>query len=238
MPGAENEARRGSAEKFGVPERPGSRPGSREHAGGELIADRYQLQTRLGRGGMGEVWSGRDLRLHRDVAVKLFYGGNGMSASDLPGWLRREGIAAAQIVHPNVAVLYDQGAHRDRIYLVLELVQGSTLADLMQQGRLPVRDALSYAAQVAEALAAAHAARVVHRDIKPQNVLITADGTAKVVDFGIAGFLADTRSWTIARFDDLVKGSGTPNTPPPNKSSATTPTPAATSTPSAPSSTR
>ncbi|NUR61175.1 MAG: protein kinase [Catenulispora sp.] len=183
---------------------------SREHAGGELIAERYQLRALLGRGAMGEVWSGRDLRLHRDVAVKLFHGGAGMSASDLPGWLRREGIAAAQIVHPNVAVLYDQGAHQDRIYLILELVPGTTLADLMQAGRLPVSTALGYAAQIAEALAAAHAARVVHRDIKPQNVLVTPDGTVKVVDFGLAGFIADTRSWTIARFDDTVKGAGTP----------------------------
>ena len=183
---------------------------SREHAGGELIAERYQLRTRLGRGAMGEVWSGRDMRLHRDVAVKLFHGGAGMSASDLPGWLRREGIAAAQIVHPNVAVLYDQGTHRDRIYLILELVPGTTLAELMRAGRLPVATALRYAAQIAEALAAAHAARVVHRDVKPQNVLVTPEGTVKVVDFGIAGFLADTRSWTIARFDDTVKGAGTP----------------------------
>ncbi|GAA2003316.1 serine/threonine-protein kinase [Catenulispora subtropica] len=209
MPGADNGARRTSEKGSGTPSRPGSRSSSREHADGELIADRYQLQTRLGRGGMGEVWSGRDLRLHRDVAVKLFHGGAGMSATDLPDWLRREGIAAAQIVHPNVAVLYDQGVHRDRIYLVLELVPGATLGELMRVGRLPLRDALSFAAQIAEALAAAHAARVVHRDIKPQNVLVTPDGTAKVVDFGIAGFLADTRSWTIARFD-TVKGSGTP----------------------------
>ncbi|NUP52022.1 MAG: protein kinase, partial [Catenulispora sp.] len=212
MPGADNDARRVGDKRSGTPSRTSrpSRSGSREHTGGELIADRYRLQDRLGVGGMGEVWSGRDLRLHRDVAVKLFHGGNGMSASDLPGWLRREGIAAAQIVHPNVAVIYDQGAHRDRIYLVLELVPGTTLAELMQAGRLPVPDALSYAAQVAEALSAAHTARVVHRDIKPQNVLVTPDGTVKVVDFGIAGFLADTRSWTIARFDDAVKGAGTP----------------------------
>jgi serine/threonine protein kinase len=185
------------------------RSGPREPADGELIADRYQLQTRLGRGGMGEVWSARDLRLHRDVAVKVFHDGSGTPAADLPDWLRREGIAAAQIVHPNVAVLYDQGVHRDRIYLVMELVPGATLGDVMRGGRLPLRTALSFAAQIAEALAAAHAARVVHRDIKPHNVLITPDGTAKVVDFGIAGFLADTRSWTIARLD-TAKGSGTP----------------------------
>ena len=185
------------------------RSGSREPADGELIADRYQLQTRLGRGGMGEVWSARDLRLHRDVAVKVFHGGSGTPTADLPDWLRREGIAAAQIVHPNVAVLYDQGVHRDQIYLVMELVPGATLGDVMRGGRLPLRTALSFAAQIAEALAAAHAARVVHRDIKPHNVLVTPDGTAKVVDFGIAGFLADTRSWTIARVD-TAKGSGTP----------------------------
>lgn len=188
----------------------GSRSRTQDQPGGDLIADRYQLKTRLGRGGMGEVWSARDLRLRRDVAVKLFQGGEGMSASTLPDWLRREGIAAAQIIHPNVAVVYDQGAHHDHIFLVMELVSGATLEEIMRGGRLPVRDALKFGTQIAEALAAAHAARVVHRDIKPQNVLVTPDGAVKVVDFGIAGFLADTRSWTIARFEDTVKGSGTP----------------------------
>ncbi|OLE21555.1 MAG: hypothetical protein AUG49_21715 [Catenulispora sp. 13_1_20CM_3_70_7] len=176
-----------------------------------VVADRYRLLTRIGRGGMGEVWSGRDLRLHRDVAVKIFHGGPGATASSLPGWLRREGIAAAQIVHPNVAVLYDQGAHQDQIFLVMELVSGATLADVMRGGRLSVRDTLKIGSQVAEALAAAHAARVVHRDIKPQNVLVTPDGTVKVVDFGIAGFLADTRSWSLGGSSATVKGSGTPD---------------------------
>ncbi|MFL6112158.1 MAG: serine/threonine-protein kinase [Catenulispora sp.] len=176
-----------------------------------VVADRYRLLTRIGRGGMGEVWSARDLRLHRDVAVKIFHGGPGPGAASLPDWLRREGIAAAQIVHPNVAVLYDQGAHQDQIFLVMELVSGATLADVMRGGRLPVRDALRIGSQVAEALAAAHAARVVHRDIKPQNVLVTPDGTVKVVDFGIAGFLADTRSWSLGGSSATAKGSGTPD---------------------------
>src|SRR2546423_13428585 len=105
-----------------------------------VVADRYRLLTRIGRGGMGEVWSGRDLRLHRDVAVKIFHGGPGATASSLPGWPRREGIAAAPIVHPNVAVLHDQGAHQDQIFLGMELVTGATPAHVMRRGRPFGRD--------------------------------------------------------------------------------------------------
>ena len=185
-------------------------PGERRGAAArdELIADRYRLLTRLGRGSLGEVWSGRDLRLHRDVAVKIFRGGP--SSGGLPDWLRREGVAAAQIIHPNVAVIHDQGTDSERLYLVMELVAGATLHQVLHGGWLPVRDAVEVAAQVCSALAAAHGAGVVHRDIKPQNVLVKADGTVKVVDFGIAGFLNDTRSWSVARLSDAVKGSGTP----------------------------
>lgn len=160
---------------------------------GFLLAGRYEVGERLGRGGMGEVWSARDRILQRDVALKLLPLGDG-AAAELTARLEREAVAAAQINHPNVVALYDRGVHEGTLFLTMELVDGVPLSTLIEtSGILPPARALELAEQICAALEATHEAGVVHFDIKPRNVMITTAGVAKVVDFGIAGFLQARR---------------------------------------------
>ncbi|MCO5974476.1 protein kinase domain-containing protein [Actinoallomurus soli] len=145
-----------------------------------LLAGRYRLRERIGRGGMASVWLARDEVLVRNVAVKLI---DPELARD-PEFRRRfrdEARAAAALSHPHIVTVHDYGESGDTPYIVMELLTGSTLADLR-----PVPDVERVIGQIASALAAAHAARIVHRDIKPTNVFVTASGV-KVLDFGIAG---------------------------------------------------
>ncbi|MDI2125209.1 serine/threonine-protein kinase [Yinghuangia seranimata] len=143
----------------------------------------------LGQGGMGEVWAARDKSLRREVAVKLLRLDPGMSSA-LPKRFEREAVAAAQINHRNVVALYDRGRHGDLLYLVMERVEGRDLAGVVRErGPLHPAHAVAVARQVCDALAAAHDAGVVHYDIKPQNIMMTPGGVAKVVDFGVAGFV-------------------------------------------------
>ena len=149
------------------------------------LADRYQLTRIVGRGGMGEVWAARDVRLGRDVAVKRL---SPHLASE-PGVRERfdvEARAAAGLNHPNVVAVFDSGEHEGIPFLVMELLPGRTLADELVDGPLaPVR-ARQVGGEVLAALAASHAAGILHRDVKPGNVLLGADGAVKVADFGIA----------------------------------------------------
>ncbi|MBF5031924.1 MULTISPECIES: serine/threonine-protein kinase [unclassified Micromonospora] len=153
------------------------------------LHDRYVLRERIGLGGMSEVWRADDEVLHRPVAVKALAG---QLAADpqLRAVIQREARAAARLTHPHVTQVYDYGeATLDRgvvvPYLVMELVEGQTLADRLNGGPLAWPDAVRTAGQVAGALAAAHRIGVVHRDVKPANVMLTETG-AKVLDFGIA----------------------------------------------------
>ena len=156
---------------------------------GTLLAGRYEVLERLGRGGMGEVWAARDRTLRRQVALKLLPVDEGPSG-DLPARFEREAVAAAQINHPNVVALHDRGVHEGMLFLVMELVDGMSLSELIDaSGVLAPSRALEIAEQVCAALEATHRAGVVHFDIKPHNVMITPAGTAKVVDFGIAGLV-------------------------------------------------
>lgn len=149
------------------------------------VADRYELQGPLGQGGMAEVWRARDLRLDRTVAVKIL---NQRGSTDpvMAERFQREAHAAARITHPNIVATYDFGTDEHRPYLVMELVEGRTLQAMLDEGALPLVDAVRIAAQAGAALEAAHGAGVIHRDIKPSNLIVSPDGTVKVLDFGIA----------------------------------------------------
>ena len=161
---------------------------------GRVFGGRYRLEEFLGGGGMAAVWRGRDLRLDRPVAIKELAG----------PWLRdpaaadrfdREARTAARLAHPNIVAVYDVGSDDDDQYLVMELIDGTTVAALLANGPLPVDQVVAIAAQTCDGLAAAHAAGVIHRDIKPANLMITQAGVVKICDFGIAEALrgvADT----------------------------------------------
>ncbi|MEI8410141.1 MULTISPECIES: serine/threonine-protein kinase [unclassified Kribbella] len=153
---------------------------------GEVLAGRYRLLTLLGRGGAGEVWQAEDTVLARQVAVKLLrrLEGDPMDAVER---FRAEAQAAARLMHPNVVATYDVGAADEHVFLVMELVSGPDLAQLMRTSGLPTGKLVAdIATQGARALDAAHAAGIVHRDVKPGNLLLAPDGTLKITDFGIA----------------------------------------------------
>ncbi|MDQ1709291.1 MAG: eukaryotic-like serine/threonine-protein kinase, partial [Frankiaceae bacterium] len=151
-----------------------------------VLGGRFRLDDRIAVGGMGEVWAAKDLLLDRDVAVKL------LKAEYLEdrGFLARfqaEARHAAGLSHPGIATVYDYGEVNTAPYLVMELVRGEPLSSILaRHGTLPVAQALDIAAQTARALGAAHEAGVIHRDVKPGNILVCPDGAVKVTDFGIA----------------------------------------------------
>lgn len=155
-----------------------------------LVADRYQLNKPLGRGAVGQVWQATDHVLNRPVAVKLLQADSAARAPETDAErFRREGRTAARLNHPNVVSVYDFGSHDGRLYLVMELVEGRTLAEeLTRRTVLEPEEAAAIGAQVAAGLAAAHQQQVIHRDIKPGNIMITTDGIVKITDFGIARF--------------------------------------------------
>ncbi|MFC6159460.1 protein kinase domain-containing protein [Kribbella jiaozuonensis] len=158
---------------------------------GELIADRYRTEAVIGRGGMGEVYRAHDLLLGREVAVKVMLPVPGtLAASER---FLREARAIAQLSDPHVVAAYDFGEYEDRFYLAMELVDGHTVGEVLRcSGPFCPDRAGSIIRQAAAGLAAAHREGIVHRDIKPDNLLLTGDGTVKVADFGIVRFLHDT----------------------------------------------
>jgi serine/threonine-protein kinase len=153
---------------------------------GTVLSGRYRLESKLGSGGMSTVYLARDETLERWVAVKVLH----REISDQPDQIerfRREARAVAQVTHPNVVAVIDAGEDAGRPYIVFEYVEGETLKHRIDpQGHLPLDEATAYAIEIGRGLAAAHARMLVHRDVKPQNVLIDAEGRAKVTDFGIA----------------------------------------------------
>ncbi|MEW2249490.1 protein kinase [Streptomyces sp. NPDC006975] len=156
-----------------------------------LLADRYELQELLGRGAMGEVWRACDHLLGRPVAVKLLHAAEEEDAERF----RLEAQIAAQLNHPNVVAMYDFGAHHDQPHLVMELIDGWNLAQERSLRRvLPPAEAAAITAQAAAGLCAAHQQGVVHRDVKPANVMLTTDRTVKITDFGIARFAEEAAS--------------------------------------------
>ncbi|MCA2226896.1 Stk1 family PASTA domain-containing Ser/Thr kinase [Nonomuraea aurantiaca] len=153
---------------------------------GRLLDGRYRIESRIARGGMATVYLALDVRLDRTVALKVMH----RSLAEDPAFVRRfigEAKSVASLSHPNVVHVFDQGTDGDVVYLSMEYVPGRTLRDtLRDRGRLPAREALEIMIPVLAALGAAHQAGMVHRDVKPENVLLTDDGRVKVVDFGLA----------------------------------------------------
>jgi eukaryotic-like serine/threonine-protein kinase len=151
-----------------------------------VLGDRYRLVRRVATGGMGAVWEAEDTVLHRPVAVKVLAEGLAEDAAAAERF-RREARAAAGLSHPNVAGVFDYGEDGRAQFLVMELIDGETLADRIRRtGPLTPEEAAAIAAEVADALGAAHEAGLVHRDVKPGNIMLTRRGDVKVMDFGIA----------------------------------------------------
>jgi len=153
---------------------------------GETIAGRYELEEVVGHGGMSSVYKAHDSLLERHVVLKFLH--REYNADDeFVERFKREARSVAQLQHPNIVTVIDRGEEDGRQYIVFEYIEGENLKELVvRKGRLDVREALEVAIEIARALAFAHEAGLVHRDVKPQNVLLNGDGRAKVTDFGIA----------------------------------------------------
>ena len=157
---------------------------------GRLLDGRYRVESLIATGGMATVYLGTDTRLDRTVALKIMHA----ELANDEDFVRRfvgEARSVARLSHPNVVGVYDQGADGRTLYLAMEYVPGRTLRDLLnEQGSLRPREALDIMEGVLGGLAAAHAAGLAHRDVKPENVLLTAGHEVKVADFGLARMLA------------------------------------------------
>lgn len=167
---------------------------SSENENTPLLFDHYSVERRLGTGAMGVVYLARDLRIGRHVALKTLRTGREASFDDSGiqiesfNRFKREAQVCASLLHPNIVTLYEIGAQADRlVWMAMEYVEGESLASILQRrGRLPLDMAVGIMVDVLRGLAYAHDRGVVHRDVKPANILIAADGTAKIADFGIA----------------------------------------------------
>ena len=153
------------------------------------VLGRYRLVERIGEGGMGEVWKAHDVRLDRDVAIKMLLRGALGDATSRERF-RREALVLSRLSHPGVATIFDFDQHDGFDFLVMEYVPGGTLESRLAAGRLPLAETLTLGAAIAEALDSAHQRGFVHRDLKPGNVVLTADGRPKILDFGLALLLS------------------------------------------------
>src|SRR5215471_9611631 len=161
-----------------------------------LAPGRYKLVEKLGVGGMGVVYLAEDPQLGRQVAIKLMdpKTSGTQSASEGRGRLLREAQALAQLSHPNVIAVYDVGTSANQVFIAMEYVEGSTLSQWLAERKRTWHEVLSTFVQAGRGLAAAHAAGIVHRDFKPDNVLVGNDGRVRVLDFGLARPLAETKT--------------------------------------------
>ncbi|MDR3082039.1 MAG: protein kinase [Streptomyces sp.] len=161
-------------------------------ASGRVVADRYELSTLIGQGGMGQVWTGYDQRLDRRVAVKLLRPDKvaGQEAEELRRRFVRECRVTAQVDHPGLVTVHDAGSEAEELYLVMQYVDGADLADhLAEHAPYPWQWAVAVAAQLCAVLSAVHAVPIVHRDLKPRNVMVRPDGTVTVLDLGVASVM-------------------------------------------------
>jgi eukaryotic-like serine/threonine-protein kinase len=149
----------------------------------------YEIQSQLGAGGMGEVYRARDIRLNRDVALKILPESFALDADRLRRF-EQETQAVAALNHPNILAIYDVGHHNATPFLVSELLEGETLRAVLDRGSLPQRKVIDYSVQIAKGLSAAHDKGIVHRDLKPDNLFVCRDGRIKILDFGLAKLAA------------------------------------------------
>jgi serine/threonine-protein kinase len=173
---------------------------------GELIAGRYELEKLVGSGGMSNVFRAHDRLLERTVALKILHE-QYTRDDDYVERFRREARAVAKLAHPNIVTVIDRGEQEGRQFIVFEYVDGPNLKDLTRDGPLEAREAIELTLQVARALSFAHQRGLVHRDVKPQNVLLNDDGQAKVTDFGIARSLdvhGVTQTGTVLGTSDYI----------------------------------
>jgi serine/threonine-protein kinase len=173
---------------------------------GELIADRYELDKLVGAGGMSSVFRAHDRLLERTVALKILHEQFTRDA-DYVERFRREARSVAQLAHPNIVTVIDRGEQDGRQYIVFEYIDGANLKELVRNGAVPIDDALDLACQTGRGLAFAHGRGIVHRDVKPQNVLLNDEGQAKVTDFGIARSLdvqGVTQTGTVLGTSDYI----------------------------------
>lgn len=153
---------------------------------GKILGNRYQIVEKIGDGGTAFVYKGMDNLLNRHVTVKVLRP-EYVSDQDFVRRFRREAQAAASLSHPNIVSIYDVGYEDGIHYIVMEYIQGRSLKEMITaEERLPVRLAVEYALHIAQALEHAHKHGIIHRDVKPHNILISDDGRVKVTDFGIA----------------------------------------------------
>jgi serine/threonine protein kinase len=162
----------------------------------------YEILGPLGKGGMGEVYRARDTRLRREVALKLLPDAAAHDADSLHRF-DRETRAVATLNHPNILAIHDTGSFKAVPYAVTELLQGESLADRLRTGPLNPQKAVEVASQIADGLAAAHEKGIIHRDIKPDNIFLTNEGRAKILDFGIARIEQPART---AGLSDTITG--------------------------------
>ena len=167
------------------------------------ILSHYEISSQLGKGGMGEVYQAKDRKLGRDVAIKVLPEEFAKDAERVARF-QREAKLLASLNHPNIAGIYGLEESEGTHFLVLELIEGDTLADRIKRGAIPVEEALKLGLQIAEALEAAHEKGVIHRDLKPANIKVTPDGKAKVLDFGLAkAFAGDSEDTNLSNSPTL-----------------------------------
>ena len=187
---------------------------------GKMLDNRYEILELIGSGGMANVYKAKCHRLNRMVAVKILKNDLAENA-DFRRRFRDESLAVAQLSHANIVSVYDVSRSGDTEYIVMELVDGITLKQYMERrGKMDWREALHFITQIMRALSHAHSRGIIHRDIKPQNIMVLRDGSVKVTDFGIA-CLASARRWAPS------------TTSPRSRPEVTAPMPAAISTPPA-----
>src|SRR5438445_1433597 len=155
---------------------------------------RYEIRSKIGEGGMGEVYLAEDAELHRKIALKLLPS----EVAAHPDRMRRfkqEATAAAALNHPNIAHIYEIGEQRGVNFIAMEFIDGESLREKIHHERTELRKLLRYLQHAAEGLAKAHSAGIIHRDLKPDNIMVTRDGHAKVLDFGLAKLIEPPQSW-------------------------------------------